>query len=73
MPDIKESLDELYAKLHREREAEVKRRIYMLVLIKEDKTRTRKVVAKRIGVHRNTIRDWLSKYEVGGLDVLVQI
>lgn len=73
MPDIRESLDELYTKLHKEREAEVKRRIYMLVLIKEGKTRTRKAVAKRIGVHRNTIREWLSKYETGSLDALIQI
>jgi putative transposase len=73
MIDIKESLNELYEKLHKERDAEVKRRIYMLVLIKEGKARTRKAVAKRIGVHRNTIRDWLSKYETGGLGALVQI
>jgi transposase len=73
MPDIKESLDELYTKLHKERVAEVKRRIYMLVLIKEGKTSTRKAVARRIGVHRNTIRDWLGKYEKGGLDALIQI
>ena len=73
MPSIKESLDELYSRLHGERKAEVKRRIYMLVLIKEGKCSTRKGVAKRIGVHRNTINDWLSKYELGGLDALVQI
>ena len=73
MPNIKESLEELYSRLHRERKAEVKRRIYMLVLIKEGKCSTRKGVAKLIGVHRNTIRDWLSKYEPGGLDALVQI
>jgi transposase len=45
----------------------------MLVLIKEGKCNTRKGVAKRLGVHRNTIRDWLSKYESGGLDALVEI
>ncbi len=73
MPNIKESLDELYARLHKERKAEVKHRICMLVLIKEGKCNTRKGVAKRIGVHRNTIREWLSKYESGGLDALVQI
>ena len=73
MPNINESLEELYSRLHRERKSEVKRRIYMLVLIKEGKCSTRKGVAKRIGVHRNTIRDWLSKYESGGLDALVQI
>jgi hypothetical protein len=73
MPNVKESLEELYSRLHRERKAEVKRRVYMLVLIKEGKCSTRKEVAKRIGVHRNTIRDWLGKHESGGFDALVQI
>jgi len=73
MPNIEESLAELYSRLHRERKAEVKRRFYMLVLIKEGKCSTRKGVAKRLGMHRNTIRDWLSKYESGGFDALAQI
>ena len=73
LPNIKEPLAELYSRLHRERKAEVKHRLYMLVLIKEGKCSTRKEVAKRIGVHRNTISDWLSKYESGGIDALVQI
>lgn len=73
MPNIKESLDELYTKLHKERRAAVKRRIHMLVLIKEGKRGTRKAVAKYLAVHRNTIRDWLTIYESGGLIALLQI
>ena len=73
MPTIKESLDELYPRLHKERRAAVKRRIHMLVLIKEGKHSTRKAVAKHISVHRNTIGDWLSKYESGGFTALLEI
>jgi transposase len=73
MPNIKESLDELYTKLRKERRAAVKRRIHMLVLIKEGKRGNRKAVAKYLAVHRNTIRDWLSIYESGGLTALLQI
>lgn len=73
MPAIKESLEELYTRYYKERNAEIKQRINMLVLIKEGKIGTRKAVAKSIGVHRNTIRDWLSKYETGGFDALFQI
>lgn len=73
MPDIRESLDELYSRLRQERRAEMKRRIHMLVLIKEGKSRTRKAVAKYFQVHRNTIRDWLIKYESGSLTVLLQM
>ena len=64
MPNVKESLDKLYTKLRKERRAEVKRRIHMLVLIKEGKRSTRKAVAKYLAVHRNTIRDWLNIYEI---------
>ena len=73
IPNIKEPLDELYSRLHNERKATAKRRIHMLVLIKEGKRRTRKAVAKYLAVHRNTIRDWLSKYESGGLTALLQM
>ncbi len=73
MPKVKESLDELYSKLHKERRAVVKRRIHMLVLIKEGRTRTRKAVAKYLAVHRNTIRDWLTIYESRGFTTLLQI
>lgn len=73
MPNVKESLDELYSKLHKERRAAVKRRIHMLVLIKEGKYRTRKAVAKYLAVHRNTIRDWITIYESVGFTTLLQI
>jgi transposase len=73
MPNVKGSLDELYSKLHKERRAAVKRRIHMLVLIKEGKYGTRKAVAKHLSVHRNTIRDWLTKYESGGFTALLEI
>ncbi len=60
MANIKESLDKLYTKLPKERIAVVKRRIHMLVLIKEGKRSTRKAVANYLAVHRNTIGDWLN-------------
>ena len=73
MPNVKESLDELYLKLHKERRAAVKRRIHMLVLIKGCKRRARKAVAKYLAVHRNTIRDWLTIYESGGFTALLEM
>jgi transposase len=73
MPIIEEPLDELYSRLRNERRVEVKRRIHMLVLIKEGKRSTRKAVAKYLAVHRNTIGKWLSKYESGGFTALLQM
>ena len=45
----------------------------MLVLIKEDKTRTRKALAEYLAVHRNTIREWITTYESGGFTALLQM
>jgi transposase len=73
MPIVKESLGELYTMLHKERRAAVKRRIHMLVLIKEGKHGTRKAVAKYLAVHRNTIGDWLNIYESDDLAALLEI
>lgn len=73
MPTVTESLDELYTKLHKERRAAVKRRIHMLVLIKEGKTRTRKALAEYLSVHRNTIREWSTTYESAGFTALLQM
>lgn len=73
MPIVRESLGELYTMLHKERRAAVKRRIHMLVLIKEGKHGTRKAVAKYLAVHRNTIGDWLNIYESDDLAALLEI
>jgi transposase len=73
MPIVRESLGELYTMLHKERRAAVKRRIHMLVLIKEGKHGTRKAVAKYLAVHRNTIGDWLNIYESDDLATLLEI
>ena len=58
--DIKETLEELNIMLHKERNAELKMRIHMLVLLKNGECRKRKEIANRLAVHRNTIRNWLS-------------
>jgi transposase len=72
-PDIKETLEELSIMLHKERNAELKMRIHMLVLLKNGECRNRKEIAYRLAVHRNTIRNWLSIYMSNGLSQLLEI
>jgi transposase len=59
--------------LHKERNAELKMRIQMLVLLKNGECRKRKEIADRLAVHRNTIRNWLSIYMSNGLSQLLKI
>ncbi len=72
-PNIKETLEELNIMLHKERNAELKMRIHMLVLLKNGECRKRKEIADRLAVHRNTIRNWLSIYNSNGLSQLLKI
>ena len=72
-PDIKETLEELNIMLHKERNAELKMRIHMLVLLKNGECHKRKEIANRLAVHRNTIRNWLSIYMSNGLSQLLEL
>jgi len=73
MPDINETLDELKEKLSKEKNAAIKRRIHMLVLVKSGEAKTRKELAKHLAIHRNTIGIWLSIYQSKGLVGLTTI
>ena len=73
IPKIKDNLDELQSRLQKEKDSDRKQRIHMLVLLKSGQVRTRKEVARHLAVHRNTIRDWLTKYEANGIDGLLKI
>ena len=73
IPNISETLDELNTKVNKERKPDVKRRIHMLFLIKSNEISTRKELANRIKVHRNTIGNWLSIYQSGGFDELLKM
>ena len=73
LPDIHEPLEELESQLRAVRNAQIRRRIHLLVLIRSGKVRTRLEAAEHFAVHRNTIRNWLDLYCAGGVDRLVQI
>lgn len=73
LPPIEEDLNLLQQRLRAEREAERKRRLQLLVLIKSEKISSKKEAAEHLAVHRNTIRRWLELYQEGGLDKLLTI
>jgi len=72
-PVITQSVDELERLLRAERNAQVRRRIHLLLLIRSGQVKTRAQAARHLAVHRNSIRTWLLIYESGGLESLLRI
>lgn len=73
LPEISESLKRLETLVQQERDAQIQRRFHMLLLLKSGHANSRSAAARQLKVHRNTIADWLDRYEEGGLEHLQQI
>lgn len=73
MPTIRESADELKAMLKQETNVKRAQRLQMLYLLASKQARTRKEVAALLGVHRETVGDWLALYGEGGQEALLEL
>jgi transposase len=73
LPVIREALDELEARMKRERDGQRRLRLHLLVLIRSGQVQERQQAAEHLGVHRNTIARWLQSYEAGGLGKLLEL
>lgn len=72
-PEIKESEEKLQELLKANRNAQVRRRIHLLLLIRAGQVKSGAQAARHLAVHRNTIRNWLLLYQNGGLEELLRI
>jgi len=68
LPAIDESAACLDAQVRSERDAQVQRRLQMLLLLKRGTVKSRSAASAFLGVHRNTIANWLALYEAGGIE-----
>ena len=73
LPAITEDADTLKQRLQHEHDGRKKPRLQMLYRLASGQAKTRLDVAQLLGVHRNTIGHWLARYEVGGLDALLEV
>ncbi|MCS3783604.1 helix-turn-helix domain-containing protein [Salinibacter ruber] len=73
LPEIDEPVDWLDAQVRSEQDAQVQRRLQMLLLLKTGEAKSRSAAADHLGVHRNTIANWLGRYEEGGTEKLCEI
>jgi transposase len=67
LPSIRETPEELTALLSAEHEAQKHQRLQALYLLQTQQARTRRQVAHRLGVSRDTVGRWLAAYAAGGL------
>jgi len=72
-PEIPESTDWLDQQVRAEQDAQIQRRLHMILLLKSGKAESRSAAARHLGVHRNTIANWLQLYEDGGIEALHEI
>ena len=73
LPEISESSERLERLVRKERDAQIQRRYHMLLLLKTGEAESRSAAARHLGVHRNTIAEWVGLYEEGGLEKLREI
>ena len=71
IPAITEDLETLQARLRSERDAQLRPRLHLLVLLKSGQLTTRRQAAAHLAVHRNTVALWLRTYRAGGLPALL--
>jgi transposase len=72
-PVVAESQEELEALLKANQDAQVQRRVHLLLLIRTSAVKTRTQAARHLHVHRNSIWNWLKIYENEGIEQLLRI
>ncbi len=73
LPEIDEPVDWLDAQVHSEQDAQVQRRLQMLLLLKTGEAKSRSAAARHLGDCRNTIANWLGLCGEGGTGKLCEI
>lgn len=73
MPVVKESAEELKQAMKQERHPLKHQRLQMLYLVASGQASTRSALAPLLGVHRETVGDWLASYAEGGLEALLLV
>src|SRR5215217_4170564 len=73
IPPIQESAEDLKGRLKQERHPLSRPRLQMLYLLKSGQAQQRQQVAALVGVHRNSVGEWLNSYAAGGLEAMLHV
>lgn len=71
--EVKESLDELAARLRQAETLGAQERLQVLYWLKQENAPSISAIAKAIGKHRNTLQTWLSMYQEGGVAAMLEV
>lgn len=71
--EVKESLDNLAARVRHAESASAKERLQVLYWLKQDNAPSISEIAKAVGKHRNTVQTWLSMYRDGGVEAMLNV
>ena len=70
---VKESLEEIVARLRQNSQPIVQERLQMLYWLKQEKAHSISNIAKAIGRHRGTLQEWLRIYREEGVPGLEMV
>jgi transposase len=73
IPPIQESAEDLKARLRQEPHPLKRPRLHVLYLLKSGQAHQRQQVASLVGVHRNSVGEWLDAYATGGLAAMLSV
>jgi len=72
VPEITESVEDLKSLLRKSKKKHEIQRLTALYLLKSGQAKNRVQVGKHLGVDRMSVGQWLSAYETGGLEKLLE-
>jgi transposase len=73
LPTITESADDIKRRLRDERHPRKRQRLHLLFLIASRQARSRSELSRVLGVARNSVISWLTLYQSGGIDALLNL
>jgi transposase len=73
IPEIREDFDYIKQRYQSEKHPRKKQRLFMLYLLKSQQAKTMQEVAFLLALGRNTIGQWLARYEKEGINGLLDI
>lgn len=73
LPKITENVGYLRKKIKAEKDSQKRSRLQALYLVASGEAKYRSSIAQMLGFNRNSISDWFSKYEIGGLEKMLEI
>lgn len=73
LPPITESADNLKRRLRDERHPRKRQRLHLLFLIASRQVKSRSELSRVLGIARNSVISWLTLYQSGGIDLLLNL